>query len=270
MSIRAMQWVWDLDGLKSGPKFVLLALADYADEEGSCFPGQDKIAARVACSVDTVARSLKILEEAGLITRTARRKEGGYRTSDRFFLHVGSQTRKLQGSVSPRNEPDSHPANAPILTPQIAGVTPSKNPQIEPPVSITLESAFETWWPSYPKKVGKGQARKAFRTAAGKISKDLSIVLDTLVTASLAYDKQEKAAGTESRFYKNPATWLNGECWADQPLAPLAGPQSAASRAMAVDLGDNAQGAVNSSQIAYSAPRAIGPSILGEMNEGRW
>lgn len=261
-----MQWVWDLDGLKAGPKFVLLALADFADEEGSCFPGQEKIASRVACSVDTVARSIRTLEDLGLLSRTARRKEGGYRTSDRFTLHVGAQPRKLPGSDLTRNETDSHPANAPILTPQIAGVTPSKNPQIEPSVVITLESAFDDWWKVYPKKAGKGQARKAFKAAAAKISKDLPEALQLLLAGAVAYAAQEKAAGTEPRFIKHPATWLNGECWTDEAIAAPVGPQSAASRALAVDLGDSSSGANIGPQIAA---QRVSPSLLGEIAAGR-
>lgn len=261
-----MQWVWDLDGLKAGPKFVLLALADYADEDNSCFPGQAKIAARVACSVDTVARSLKILEEAGLITRTARRKDDGYRTSDRFVLHVGAQPCKLPGSSSPRKQPDSYPANTPILTPQIAGVTPSKNPQYETPVSITLDSAFETWWSAYPNRKGKGHARKAFERAVAKISPDLSVALDVLVTGARAYAAQEKAKGSEPRFIKHPATWLNAEGWTDEADAPSSGPLSAASRAMMVDLGDCPSGAEIGPQIAA---QRVSPSLLGEIAAGR-
>jgi hypothetical protein len=48
MSIRAMNWAWDVL-LPPTAKLVLLALADIADDAGSCWPSQNVIAAK--CSV---------------------------------------------------------------------------------------------------------------------------------------------------------------------------------------------------------------------------
>lgn len=69
-------------------KFVLVVLADYADDEHSCFPGQGLVAKRTGSSVSTVARAMKRLEEAGLVRRDRRFRKDGSRTSDRYFLPV--------------------------------------------------------------------------------------------------------------------------------------------------------------------------------------
>lgn len=37
MSLKQTQWAWDLP-LKPGLKLVLLALADYANDQGECYP----------------------------------------------------------------------------------------------------------------------------------------------------------------------------------------------------------------------------------------
>ncbi|AKK07407.1 DNA binding protein with helix-turn-helix domain (plasmid) [Corynebacterium mustelae] len=94
MSVKAVAWVLDdLQGLKPGPTLVMLALADFADERNSCFPGQSTIAARARCSKRSVVTYLKELEELGLITVESRFFSNGgssiRRSSNRYVLHVG-------------------------------------------------------------------------------------------------------------------------------------------------------------------------------------
>lgn len=71
------------------------------------------------------------------------------------------------------------------------------------------ETAFGIWWSGYPKKVDKGQARKAFKAALKKAA------LDELVNGAQHYANHIKAQGVEKRYIKNPSTWLNAESWAN-------------------------------------------------------
>ena len=71
-------------------------------------------------------------------------------------------------------------------------------------------SRFDEWWEHYPKKVAKGQARTAFKTALKKIS------FDDLVQATDVLARN--SVNVEKRFIPNPATWLNGERWADEDI----------------------------------------------------
>lgn len=48
------------------------------------------------------------------------------------------------------------------------------------------------------------------------------------------------------------------------------GTLSPASRALAVDLGDSSPQVIISSQNGVEHRRALGPSIMGEINQGRW
>lgn len=87
MSYKATAWAYDLP--ITGPsKPVLVALADMADEAGSCYPGQEKIAHMTGLSVPTVARALARLESRGLIVRQRRVDAFGHRTSDRYHLQL--------------------------------------------------------------------------------------------------------------------------------------------------------------------------------------
>lgn len=67
-----------------------------------------------------------------------------------------------------------------------------------------LESDFERWWSSYPKKVGKGQARKAYSAALRKTDAE-----------NLQRSLDRARFDADQRFVPNPATWLNGERWLD-------------------------------------------------------
>jgi hypothetical protein len=67
---------------------------------------------------------------------------------------------------------------------------------------------FDQLWEMYPRKVGKGQARKAYVTASKKIDFfDLLPKLEAYVSTLDGKDKQ---------YMPHLATWLNGERWADE------------------------------------------------------
>ena len=71
---------------------------------------------------------------------------------------------------------------------------------------------FDEWWEHYPKKVGKGQARTAFRRALKKID------IDTLMDGTRQLAEHHQQAGTDKKFIPNPSTWLNGERWDDEMI----------------------------------------------------
>ena len=68
----------------------------------------------------------------------------------------------------------------------------------------------EQFWPAYPRKVSKGQAEKAYRTAR----KDTS--LEIILAAVLRYAKER--AGKDAQFTKHPSVWLNAKSWFDEPV----------------------------------------------------
>jgi hypothetical protein len=73
---------------------------------------------------------------------------------------------------------------------------------------------FEQWYELYPRKRGRGQALKAYKAARRKADPE------TLVRAVEQQTSALTARGPE--YVPYPATWLNGERWADQPDAPPA------------------------------------------------
>ena len=74
-----------------------------------------------------------------------------------------------------------------------------------------FETEFEQqFWPIYPRRVGKGQALKAFRAARKQAD------IETILTGVRRYADERR--GENPEFTKHAATWLNGLCWDDEPV----------------------------------------------------
>jgi DNA-binding transcriptional ArsR family regulator len=77
MSIKALNWVLEDESIpESNDRFVLLILANYADENGNCYPSRDNIAKKTRISVRSVQRSLNWLTDNGYITKEKRFFDG--------------------------------------------------------------------------------------------------------------------------------------------------------------------------------------------------
>lgn len=94
MSLTAIRWAWDQD-IAASVKYVLLALADYADEEGVCFPSQKTLARKCGLSRSTVNSHLQNLMRLGLITIQHRSSQRGYRCASLYRLLL-TQSPKIQ------------------------------------------------------------------------------------------------------------------------------------------------------------------------------
>jgi hypothetical protein len=90
-------------------------------------------------------------------------------------------------------------------------------PTQTPSVS-TRDLAFEEFWLVYPRKIGKGQARKAWERAIK--TADVADVMAGVVRFA-------RTPGREERFTPHPATWLNGERWLDVASERARDPQYA-------------------------------------------
>ena len=79
-------------------------------------------------------------------------------------------------------------------------------------VPSNLEICFEEFWKAYPKKVGKGDARKAWKQK----KPDLQKCLDALAwQVKLPQWERE-----EGQYIPYPGSWLRAERWDDERKAP--------------------------------------------------
>lgn len=77
---------------------------------------------------------------------------------------------------------------------------------------------FDTFWKAYPKKVAKGDARKAWGQTE-RIRPDMAMLLGA-IQAQMASDQWRK---NEGQFIPYPATWLRQERWDDELKVTLPG-----------------------------------------------
>lgn len=105
MSHWASTWAYEQDIQPCGRKFVLVALAGFADEDGFCYPSQDTLATMTGQEVRSVQRHLVALEKGGLIKRKHRRKEG-HRTSDGYTLQAPASRLRPKATNCQVAQPD--------------------------------------------------------------------------------------------------------------------------------------------------------------------
>lgn len=73
-----------------------------------------------------------------------------------------------------------------------------------------MQTDFERFWSLYPKKLAKGDARKAWAQTEA-IRPDI----DTVVKAILAQRRTDQWMRDGGQFIPYPATWLRAERWDD-------------------------------------------------------
>lgn len=71
---------------------------------------------------------------------------------------------------------------------------------------------FEEFWRHYPRRVAKAAARRAWKAASRKAGGG------EIIRGAMRYAAERD--GQPPKFTKHPATWLNGECWTDEPAPP--------------------------------------------------
>ena len=191
MSVRWITVVWEKSPYKGERLLLHLALADYANDEGTCFPSQRTLAHKARCSQNFVRVCLNQMVEDGYLA-VQKEANGRGRTATYLLKTPHLRNGDLANGDSAERE-----------TPFVETITPHMN-RNEP--SITQE--FEKFWSAYPRKVGKGAARKAFAKALIRHKNlDMQMILDAVAAyASTIKDMQ---------YCAHPTTWLVQERWAD-------------------------------------------------------
>jgi len=127
-------------------KLTLLALANYADASGACWPTQDTLAKDTEQSVDTVQRRLKKLVQLGLI-RMERRPQGRGQWAGRLYLlnmPVAEMSEPQSAAWSGPEKADHHAATSTAAMPQPARrpcrTAVRHKPSIEQPIEPSAKA----------------------------------------------------------------------------------------------------------------------------------
>lgn len=86
MSLKQSQWAWNLP-IKPGPKFVLLALADFANDQGECYPSLKRLQKKCGFSRSTLIVHLNWLRKNNLIAVRNQHDKNGYRRQNFYQIN---------------------------------------------------------------------------------------------------------------------------------------------------------------------------------------
>ena len=158
MSWGALAWATDLDVGSSAAKFILILLANKADENFSCYPSIRTLMAESNAGRSTVLRALRDLETRGFISRRPQFHDSGARRSTRYYLNHPSAPhlshRPDPGPPRPAaKRPPSHCGTGTVSERNPPGVPQRDplNPSIESPsepsnaTARILEAVTEAW-----------------------------------------------------------------------------------------------------------------------------
>ena len=219
MSIRLMTSVLDggaLD-LTLAQRFLLVIMADFADEDGTCWPKVQTLAARLNVEVRQTQKHLATLQKKGYLEVV--KKSKGH-SPNVYRVRGVENDRCLNGQVSkttgvredtPRPVREDTPPNLynePPIEPSIVPPTPKgKASRIR---SLEWDQEFDIFWNLCPKKKSKEQARKAWH----KMRRNKSCTMPPEEVAELYrkhYDSQRDA-----QYAQHPGTWLNAMGYEDE------------------------------------------------------
>ena len=209
-----------LAGLKSDSARLLYTwLIPHLDING-CFSGDAavvncRVFTRLGKTPQTVEGYLCEMEALGLVFR--------YQSNGDVFLCVPDFTAKQPHLNADREATPNIPAPTADQIKTYSGLTPDElraNVKVKVKVKVKEKEkdntglspdgdVFGVFWKAYPKKVGKGDARKAW----AKKKPPLDEVLLTLEWQK-ASDQRTKDDG---QYIPNPSTYINQDRWEDEP-----------------------------------------------------
>ncbi|KZK84942.1 hypothetical protein PsAD13_01476 [Pseudovibrio sp. Ad13] len=174
MSVQAITWAYGRSDITDPiEKFILITIANFADEYGLCWPSQATLQEACCCSERKLRNCLNDLEALGLITRYQRRRANGSRRSDIFVLTGFDGRRAIPDQndhpalenlevTKPRTHkrhgvPEGPASNRHVVPHQPASGA-ATNRHVVPPLNRHLEPSKEPF-PPYPQNTACEQHR---------------------------------------------------------------------------------------------------------------
>lgn len=227
MSLNAIIWALEQAPVDDPTTaLVLIALADNANQDGTgSWPPLQTIAHRARCSVRTAQRHLRILEDARIIRQGNQDLVAGYPANRRPVVYDLNLAAARGDNLSPQAARGDTGGQSGVTPVVVRGDTVDHNTVLEPnpkqsiehspalfavpsqPMTEPVESdGFEEFWDAYPRKIAKGDARKAWKSARK----------DGPAADIIAGAKRYAADPTRTPQYTAyPATWLRATRWQD-------------------------------------------------------
>ena len=192
-------------------KAILMYMADKASDDGSgIWVSKSNMAADLEMTDRAVRIHIKDMIAMGIVSESGQRQcRSGYTIDYSInlnIIHALQPTRSTPERDSPLHAIQPPPCMTFTPTPERGSGKPSIEPPLEP--SLLNNNYFDEFYSEYPRKVGKGAARKAWAKAIKKAD------VHYIISSATCYAKT--IVGTDQTYVPHPATWLNQERWEDE------------------------------------------------------
>lgn len=139
MSIRIMSQVWNMEIDDSTAKLTLMALADFSDDEGYCYPSYEVLAKKISKSKRTAIRAVEKLAELGFLQKEKRELKDGTSSANLYKI-LSEKDRVTQTHPRVTNEKErvtsmTLPSDTDD-TPRVTSMTPCSDNGVTP-INIT-------------------------------------------------------------------------------------------------------------------------------------
>lgn len=198
MSIQVMQAVWEHSKADGRARLVLLAIADHQGEIGA-WPSISTLARMVNSSERSVQRDIQYLQSIGELTVEVQNAptRSQYK-SNLYWVTLPGVTSGVTNAT-------------PGVTDLASGVTAGGVQTLIEPLRETnnltkaqSQELFDEFWNSYPRKLDKAKAFRAFKSAIKRAT------FEDILAGVIAY-RNDPTRNPD--FTKYPATWLNNDSW---------------------------------------------------------
>ena len=146
MSIKVMSHVWNMEIEDSTAKLALMALADFSDDDGYCFPSYEVLAKKISKSKRTAIRAVEKLTELGFLQKEKRELKDGTSSANLYRIMMENdrvtQTHPRVTSSDNRVTPMTPPSDT-YDTPRVTSVTPPSDTRVTPINITTNEPSIE-------------------------------------------------------------------------------------------------------------------------------
>lgn len=221
MSLKAMQFAWDHYPGGGGILLLVLALADWARDDGSnIWPSIATIAHKTRQSRRAVQYQMKTLREQGWLIMTSDQNPRLNQKTPTYRIPIYEIAQRL-GVGAQNLHPYEEGEGCKIVQKGVSPVAPKPlllQPSLKPYAQAV---GFARFWEAYPKKKSKGKAEQWW--IRHKPDEALvATILESLERVKRTHDWKKDGG----QFIPYPATWLNAKGWEDEVAAdaPLATP----------------------------------------------
>ena len=189
-------------------KLILILIANYADENDSCFPSLKHLAhLSRKKTVKPVRDAIKKFEEKNIIRKEHRKREDGGYTSNRYYLLWGSVGKDTGVGI------DKDTTLVLPVTTNTKDNTKINNKQKH--FENFAESIFQKIWSFYPRKVNKKKSFEVFKKLL-KDEKDQDEFVKMLESKMKEYKRFCSSEKIDIQFIPHLSTWLNNERFKDE------------------------------------------------------